>query len=60
MGSPWVQAFDESIQGQLRREDMTSSMSVDGKRPSEMHGTTKRSGATTNGSCIVVSSGSGT
>jgi hypothetical protein len=38
----------------------TSSTSVDGKRPSEMHGTTKRSGATTNGSCIVGSSGSGT
>jgi hypothetical protein len=38
----------------------TSSTSIDGKRPSEMHSTTKRSGATTNGSCIVGSSGSGT
>jgi hypothetical protein len=31
----------------------TSSMNVDGERRSEMHGTTKRSGATTNSSCIV-------
>jgi hypothetical protein len=38
----------------------TSSTSADGKRRSKMHGTTKRSGATTNGSCIVGSSGSGT
>jgi hypothetical protein len=38
----------------------TSSTNVDGKRRSEMHGTTKRSGATTNGLCIVGSSGSGT
>jgi hypothetical protein len=38
----------------------TSSSSTDGKRQSEMRGTTKRSGATTNGSCIVASSGSGT
>jgi hypothetical protein len=38
----------------------TSSTSVDGRRRSEMHGTTKRSGATTNGSCVVGSSGSGT
>jgi hypothetical protein len=38
----------------------TSSTSVDGKWPSGMHGTTKRSVATTNGSCIVGSSGSGT
>jgi hypothetical protein len=38
----------------------TSSMSTDGERRSKMHGTTRRSGATTNGSCIVGSSGSGT
>jgi hypothetical protein len=38
----------------------TSSTSADGKRRSEMHGTTRRSGATTNDSCIVGSSGSGT
>jgi hypothetical protein len=38
----------------------TSSTSADGERRSEMHGTTKRSGAITNGSCIVGSSGSGT
>jgi hypothetical protein len=38
----------------------TSSTSADDERRSEMHGTTKRSGATTNGSCIVGSSGSGT
>jgi transposase InsO family protein len=38
----------------------TSSTSADGKQQSEMHGTTKRSGATTDGSCIVGSSGSGT
>jgi hypothetical protein len=37
-----------------------SSTNVDGERRSEMHGTTKRSGATTNGLCIVGSSGSGT
>jgi hypothetical protein len=38
----------------------TSSTSADGERQSEMDGTTRRSGATTNGSCIVGSSGSGT
>jgi hypothetical protein len=38
----------------------TSSTSTDGERRSEMHGTTKHSGATTNSSCIVGSSGSGT
>jgi hypothetical protein len=38
----------------------TSSTSADGKRRSEMHGTTRRSGTTTNGSCIVRNSGSGT
>jgi hypothetical protein len=38
----------------------TSSMNADGKRQSEMHGTTKRSSATTNGLCIVGSLGSGT
>jgi hypothetical protein len=38
----------------------TSSTSVDGDQQSEMHGTAKRSGATTNGLCIVGSSGSGT
>jgi hypothetical protein len=38
----------------------TSSTNADGKRRFEMHGTTKRSGATTSGLCIVGSSGSGT
>jgi hypothetical protein len=38
----------------------TSSTSTDDKQQSEMHGTTKRSGVTTSGSCIVGSSGSGT
>jgi hypothetical protein len=38
----------------------TSSTSTGGKRRSEMHGTTKRSGATIIGLCIVGSSGSGT
>ena len=38
----------------------TSSMSTGGEQQSEMHGTTRRSGATTNGSCVVGSSGSGT
>jgi hypothetical protein len=38
----------------------TSSTSADGKRRYEMHGTTKRSGATINGSGIVGSSGSRT
>jgi hypothetical protein len=36
----------------------TSSTNVDGERRSEMHGTTKRSSATTSGLCIVGSSGS--
>jgi hypothetical protein len=38
----------------------TSSTNADGKRRSEMHVTTKRSGATASGSCIVGSSGSRT
>jgi hypothetical protein len=38
----------------------TPSTSADGKRQPEMHDTTKRSGATTSGSCIVKNSGSGT
>ena len=38
----------------------TSSTNADGKRRSEMHVTTKRSGATASGSCIIGSSGSGT
>ena len=38
----------------------TSLMNEGGKHPSEMHGTTKRSGATMNGLCIVGSSGLGT
>jgi hypothetical protein len=38
----------------------TSSTNVGGEQQSEMHGTTKRSGATTSGLCIVGSSGSGT
>jgi hypothetical protein len=38
----------------------TSSMNVDGEQRSEMHCTTKRSGATTSGLCIVGSLGSGT
>jgi hypothetical protein len=39
---------------------LTSSTNTDGKRRSKMHVTTRRSGATTNGLCIVGSSGSGT
>jgi hypothetical protein len=38
----------------------TSSTSTGGEQQSEMHGTTRRSGATTNGSCIVGSLKSGT
>jgi hypothetical protein len=38
----------------------TSSTSTGGKHQSEMHDTTRSSGATTNGSCIVGSLGSGT
>jgi transposase InsO family protein len=60
MGSPRVQSFDESMQEQLRVRTWTSSTNIDGERRSEMHGTTKRSGATTNGLCIVGSSGSRT
>jgi hypothetical protein len=38
----------------------TSSTSTGGEQQSEMHGTTRRSGATTNSSCIVGSLKSGT
>jgi len=38
----------------------TSLTNEGGKHPSEMHDTTKRSGATMNGLCIVGSSGLGT
>jgi hypothetical protein len=38
----------------------TPSTNADGKRQPEMHDTTKRSGATASGSCIVGNSGSGT
>jgi hypothetical protein len=37
----------------------TSSTNIDGERRSEMNGTTRRSGATTNGSCIVGAHGRG-
>ena len=42
MGSPWVQAFEESMQGQLQREDMDF---IDERRwqaAIRMHGRTKR------------------
>jgi hypothetical protein len=60
MGSPRVQAFDESMQEQLRREDVDFIDERRWRAAIRKHGTTKRSGATTNGSCIVGSSGSRT
>jgi hypothetical protein len=60
MGSPRAQSFDGSAQEQLRREDVDFIDSTGGEQQSEMHGTTRRSGATTNGSCIVGSLKSGT
>jgi hypothetical protein len=60
MGSPQVQSFDESMQEQLVVRTWTSSTNIDGERRSKMHGTTKRSGATISGLCIVGSSGSRT
>jgi hypothetical protein len=60
MGSPRVQYFDESMQEQLRREDMDFINEHRWQAAPEMHDTTKHSGATASGSCIVGSSGSGT
>jgi hypothetical protein len=58
--APHVSRLSMSLCRKSYNERMwTSSTSADGKRRSKMHGTTKRSGATTNGSCIVGSSGSG-
>jgi hypothetical protein len=59
MGSPWAQSSDESMQEWLRRQDVDF-INADGKRRPKMHDTTKRSGTTASGSCIVGSSGSGT
>jgi transposase InsO family protein len=60
--SPWA-LYESSLLMRIFRNSSvaktwTSSTSADGEQQSEMHGTTKRSGATINGSCIVGSSGS--
>jgi hypothetical protein len=60
MGSPRVQSFDESAQEQLRHEDVDFIDEHRGEQQSVMHCTTRRSGATTNGLCIVGSLKSGT
>jgi len=60
LGSPRVQAFDESLQEQQRWATWTFLMKGGGELQSKMHGTTMRSGAITNGLCIVGSSGLGT
>ena len=57
LGSPRVQAFDEFMQEQLRRDDVDFVDDDGGEQQSEMHATTRRSGAIINGSCTVGSSG---
>jgi ribonuclease HI/transposase InsO family protein len=62
--SPWA-LFESGLLMKICRnysvaKTWTSSTSADREQQSEMHGTTKRSGATTNGSCEVGSSGSET
>jgi hypothetical protein len=60
MGSPRVQSFNESMQEQLRRDDVDFIDECRWQAAIQMHGTTKHSSATTNGLCIVGSLGSGT
>jgi hypothetical protein len=60
MGSPWVQTFDESMQEQLRREDVYFIDERRWRAAIQNARTTRRSGATISGSCIVGSLGSGT
>jgi hypothetical protein len=60
MGSPWAQYFDESMQEQLRREDMDFINERRWQAATRMHDTTKCSSVTASGSCIVRSSGSET
>jgi hypothetical protein len=62
--SPWA-LYESSLLMRICRNSSvaktwTSSTSADGVQQSETHGTTKRFGATTNSSCVVGSSGSGT
>jgi hypothetical protein len=62
--SPWALYESKLLMRTCRNSSIakmwTSSTSEDGELQSETHGTTKRSGATTNGSCGIGSSGSGT
>jgi hypothetical protein len=62
--SPWAFYESKLLMRTCRNNSVaktwTSSTSEDGEQQSETHGTTKRSGAIINGSCIVGSSGSGT
>jgi hypothetical protein len=62
--SPWALYESKLLMRTCRNSSVakmwTSSMSADGEQQFETHGTTKRSGAITNGSCVVGSSGSGT
>jgi hypothetical protein len=60
MGSPRVQSLMSLCRNNYGVKARTPPTTADGERRSEMHGTTKRSGATTSGSCIVGSPGSGT
>jgi hypothetical protein len=56
MGSLCVQAYDEAVQDQLRREDIDL---IDERRRQsaiKMHGTVKHSNATKSGSCVAESS----
>jgi transposase InsO family protein len=61
---PWALCESGLLMRECRNRSVakmwTSSTSADGEQQSETHGTTKRSGATTNGLCAVGSSGSGT
>jgi transposase InsO family protein len=62
--SPWALYESRLLMRICRNSSVaktwTSSTSADGEQQSETHGTTKRYGATTNGSCGIGSSGSGT
>jgi hypothetical protein len=60
MGSLRVQAFDEDLQEQQRRQDVDLVDEQRCRAAVRNARTTKRSGAIINGSCIVGSSGSGT
>jgi hypothetical protein len=62
--SPWALSESKLLMRTCRNSSVaktwTSSTSGDGEQQSETHGTTKRSSAIINGSCVLGSSGSGT